>query len=152
MLSIEQQLSDSYRNFLNKFDVYSLDLDLSNSLTKINSTHSAFRLNLDGKMQRVEPLDNQQKDYDSLLVVANISYFDAHKMISDQYYGYYILSIYKNAMLKEIFKEVSMNDIETITFTRPGRVGEILFRELENVAAFELRLFVKLKERSKTNE
>lgn len=114
------------------------------SITIVPEKVEVFNLNspIAGTIKRVEPGVLKEN---AAIHRQVIGYIVAEKMAKNKSLFYYHLSLTLNNALLELTKILGPLDFRKITAAQPGSPG-IYFREMENYAGIELRLFV---ERSK---
>ena len=135
-----EQLNRMYGSFL---EIKCLPIEVnmkSHPVTLAGKTEGAFTLN-DSVSATTRNLNNiYETQADQGIIRANIGLASSSKMLTDLGYGYFYLSILKNAMLMELSKFFNLNDHKVI-WSRPGKVDEF-FRDFDNVAGYEVRAYI----------
>lgn len=139
MLNIAQ-LNLMYGSFLDARHTpvnYSLPDD---GITLENHTVDAFELQapIAGSIRMVRT--DSPTDKDMGVVRVAMGFYSASKMEKDFSLGVYHLSLLKNMALSVAAKYFDLDSCEIVTFKLPGTNN--YFRELENTAGIELRLFI----------
>jgi hypothetical protein len=127
------------------------DDDILSGVTFFQDDDGAFTLNSPSYFIKY-PTENKleiSKNHDGFIIRTCISYQNAILFCNDYMEGIQKLSIIKNHILYKASKLVDLKECSLVTFKRPNVSG--VFRERDNAAGFELRLYVKKEERV-TNE
>lgn len=147
-----QQLDAMYGNLFEKINepVIIKDDDMLSGITFFQDTDEAFMLNSPSLFIKYpqNKLEISTK-HDGFIIRTCISYNNALLFCNDYIEGIQKLSIIKNHMLVKAANLVDLKECSLVTFKRPKVFG--VFRELDNTAGFEIRLYVKKQERV-TNE
>ena len=133
------QLDSMYGNFLAKSHECIL-IELGDCLTLASKNEDAFALkNPDNKITR--PVVENVSTGDQAIVRAIVPYSLCSQMAQDYLTGIYVLSLYKNAMMKKIAENFNVDTAKVKpTFALPGR-NSAYFRESESMAGLELRIY-----------
>lgn len=133
-----------YSDFLESNLKTSYTLDFSNGVTEFIETDSAFSLNNPSYPSRTIAT-NKTLPKKGLICRMYISYANFLLCVEDEDYGKYILSLYKNEALNQVYKKYNEIQIKHLTFKMPP--GTIILERMD-LAAYEIRLYVEFNKES----
>lgn len=112
------------------------------SVTLCPKEAAAFMLN-DIISSSVKAYERDLKTEDQAVARIIVPYSSACRWLENPSMFYYEVSLYVNNMLCSLVDTVGDLKGREVICARPGASGKDYFREMENVAGYELRLFVK---------
>lgn len=139
MRQMDLQLDAMYGSFLSK-NHECLLIELGDCLTLASNNEDAFALKSpDGKITR--PVVENISTGDQAIVRAIVPYSICSQIAQDYLTGVFVLSLYKNAMMKKIAENFNVDTAKVKpTFALPGR-NSAYFREVDGMAGLELRIY-----------
>lgn len=146
---MNHQLDLMYGSFLEQKHT-PIKINLEDNVTVENYSTDTFVLKDSiGSIRRVK--NEILADNDFLIVRVNVSYTKALEITKDYSSGIFFMSLLKNEMLTVASTYFDLDSCEKITFKKPGTEGSF-FRELDNFAAYELRLYVEKTTKEKNEQ
>lgn len=138
------RLAKAYLKNVNIASLQPMNLDTEGGVTIFPNTEDAFRLNppVAGSWRPVQGDVNRD---DGAVVRMVMGYTMAARIEQNPETFNYYFSMMLNSGLASLSRELGFLQFREIICERPGTPG-VFFKELEEAAAFELRLYVKKKE------
>lgn len=128
-------------------EIHPIEFNGDDSLTVAPDDTSSFNLN--NTKNNITYITPNLNEVEKLTVIRQlVSYADACKMAENQMYFNYKVSLLVNNALATLKRNCGSLHKREITAFRPGQ-GTTVFRDLENSAAYELRIILL---RKKTDE
>lgn len=137
------ELDTLYSDFMENNNEFALDINLSNCviLTPVDSDCFKLSTPTTGSIAVVKEL-NTLTQKTQIIVRVVISDFFTKVLKDNNEKGKILLSILKNSMLTELYKNTTFDKLDILTFKRPG--GSAIFREFDGICT-ELRLYAVTK-------